>query len=61
MMEEIKLDYAQQPTGTSLLAAILDLDPRQSKVEEGNFSKQGQVIIVIRVIVLLFRSYMILQ
>ena len=46
------IDYAQQPTGTSLSAAILDLDRRQDKVEEGNFSKQGQVIIVIRVLVL---------
>ena len=61
MMEEIKLDYTQQPTGTSLSAAILDSDRRQGKVEEGNFSKQGQVITVIRVLVSLFRYYMILQ
>ena len=35
MMEEIELDYVQQPMGTSLSAAILDLDQRQGKVEEG--------------------------
>ena len=57
--DEIKLDYAQQPKGTSLSAAILDLDRRQGKVEEGNFSKKGRVITAIRVLVLLSRYYMI--
>ena len=59
-MKEIKLDNAQQPKGTSLSAAILDLDQRQGKVEEGNFSKKGHVITAKQVLVLLSRYYMIL-
>ena len=44
MMKEIKLDYAQQPTGTSLSAAILVLDLIQGKVEKENFSKKDMLL-----------------